>query len=117
MTNHLALLPTPPEPQPPAQGTVAQPVLPLERDHDLPPRWDDNSVTWHGWNPAPPPTTWELHHHTCPELCEACGSTTPQTINRGTVRTPGPRTAGTTTTHPGKIRGTLIAMRCPDWAE
>lgn len=88
-------------------------VLPLERDHDLPPRWDDNPVTWQGWCSAPSATTWELHHRGPREECEACGCARPP-INRGTVRAPGLSLAGTAVSRPGEVIGTLIAIRCPD---
>lgn len=104
-----------------------QPVLPVSRLHDLPPRWDGRVVAWDGWEVPNGPV------FICPPLpkscCEACGSAAQQPMNRGRVAI-SPRTTrdevlasdAARNRLPVAWRGKLkplalyelVAWRCPD---
>lgn len=66
---------------------VNQPTLPVDRPHDLPPRWDGRVVVWDDWDRfeekvvvfiCPPPKASS-------RVCQACGSFAPRLMARGRV--------------------------------
>ena len=87
---------------------VSQPTLPVDRPHDLPPRWDGRAVVWDGWKSrdadgvlfiCPPPR---------PQCCLACGSFTPPVSNRGRLA------LSARTTHQDIIDNNEARSRLPD---
>lgn len=68
--------------------------------NDLPPKWDGQPVTWHGWNYEP--TTLEYHLPVDQRACDQCGTVAYQPINAGSRLCPD---------HGHQIRD-LFAFRC-----
>jgi hypothetical protein len=69
-----------------AQAYTGRPNLvalptPVERAHDLPPKWDGRKVEWQGWTNHP--STARLHFKA--EVCDRCGSDKEQALNLGVV--------------------------------
>lgn len=58
------------------------------RTHDLPPLWDGQPITWHGWSPDTH-TTLILHTPADRMACERCGTVDERRINWGS-RPPAP---------------------------
>lgn len=69
------------------QTSMNQPTLPVDRPHDLPPRWDGKVVLWEGWRALHTDGPVFLCPPGPPQCCPACGSFTPAVTNRGKVAT------------------------------
>lgn len=85
-----------------------QPTLPVDRDHDLPPRWDGAEVEWQGWCDQPVLLCWRGPAER--DVCPACGSTERRVMNRGLLRV----WRRTSTGLRARRLGSIFAFRCPD---
>lgn len=51
---------------------MADDLLTMLREHDLPPRWDGRAVAWDGWEYVPP-SSMTMWHSRGRDVCEGCG--------------------------------------------
>ena len=86
------------------------PLPPAPRAHQLPPKWDDCTVEWGGWQRD----NSSMRYHTRPDCCPNCGSLAERVLNVGKLRNDGPRVFLARRSRSGYQPGRLFAWRCPD---